>query len=323
MDVSWSSGHMLGESEHRLPLGDNDELSEDGTRTGGPEDGTRTGGQVDHYHYDENYFLADPEELIYSHFPEDSRWQLLAREITLDDFQHMAYLKSHFFKFGLRLMNHRKYLIEAVEGRVCVKLGLDTHAKYCFMYHLWISNESSGGTPSEVFEDVALKKFVFMQNRGGMMTCNIQFPVAGKFKLDFFCTCQSTNYYHLVCSYVITAFEAAQNAKPYPENTRNEWGPGHDLEDIGLRPLTHHDGIISTKTGETEIRFRAVKRVEILAQLHNDKKTAEDLSGYVIHYIDNDEVVVIAKFPEKDDYVLNIFACCRQSIWYSIYKISY
>ena len=34
----------------------------------------------------------------------------------------------------------------------------------------------------------------------------------------------------------------------------------------------------------------------------------QNLSGYVVHYVENDEVVVNVKLPEKDDYVLNIFA---------------
>lgn len=47
------------------------------------------------------YFLVPPQDLIYSHFPEDSKWQLLAKPISIDEFIRLPIVYSHFFDYRL------------------------------------------------------------------------------------------------------------------------------------------------------------------------------------------------------------------------------
>ena len=51
---------------------------------------------------------------------------------------------------------------------------------------------------------------------------------------------------------------------PLPANKRHEWGPGHDLARLGLTPMTHTEGLIEVEDGETEIRFKADKNVQVI-----------------------------------------------------------
>ena len=39
------------------------------------------------YEFDEDYFLADPEHFIHNHRPMLDEWQLLARPVTMKEFQ--------------------------------------------------------------------------------------------------------------------------------------------------------------------------------------------------------------------------------------------
>lgn len=39
------------------------------------------------YRYEEHYFLTNPDQLIVTHFPDESAWQLLQQPITLELFQ--------------------------------------------------------------------------------------------------------------------------------------------------------------------------------------------------------------------------------------------
>lgn len=298
VDVHWSSKHVTGsESGEWKLLDDNGKISEN------PKNDTVKGV---HYQYNENYFLTNPEELIYSHFPTDGRWQLLSRRINAEEFQQMAYLKPHFFQCGLRLVSHTRCVIEAPDGLVTVQLGYENSCK--FMYRLWISSKGAEQTMSHMFKGVSLTRFVFLQNRDGRMTCDLRFPIAGKFKLDLFSTSDALASYNLVCSYVINAPKAAQNPRPFPENNRSEWGPGKDLEDMGMTPLTHTGGLIESKNGEVEIRFKADEAVDVLTKLHSDTRTDDDLSRFVIYYIVEDEVVINVRMPEEDEYVLNMYA---------------
>ena len=50
--------------------------------------------------YNEFYFLANPEYLIKTHFPDDDKWQLTQKKYTLDEFLEWPYISSNFYKFG-------------------------------------------------------------------------------------------------------------------------------------------------------------------------------------------------------------------------------
>ena len=53
------------------------------------------------YELDEFFFLSDPKDLIYMHFPDDPQWQLLDKTLTLQEFIGLPVLKSSFFHYKL------------------------------------------------------------------------------------------------------------------------------------------------------------------------------------------------------------------------------
>jgi hypothetical protein len=240
MDVHWSSKKVSGvKSKEWMLLDDNGKVVDKPDVEAQPVE--------EHYKYDESYFLTNPEELIYSHFPEDDRWQLLSRKVSVDEFQKMAYLKMPFFEFGLRLSSHKKCMIDAPDGLACIQLAMEKNARNHFMYRLWISNKNSKQSRSDLYRNVQLTRFVFMENRHGLMQCTLKFPAAGKFKLELYCSNGSSNFYQCVCAYVLTAKKAADDNKPYPENNRQEWGPGIDMETVDYGRL-HTKKVLSWRT---------------------------------------------------------------------------
>jgi len=50
--------------------------------------------------FDEFYFLANPELLIKTHFPEEKKWQLTEKKYTLSDFLKWPKVNSYFYKCG-------------------------------------------------------------------------------------------------------------------------------------------------------------------------------------------------------------------------------
>ena len=52
--------------------------------------------------FKEFYFLADPEILIKSHFPENDEWQLTQKKYTLDEFLGWPEIKLQFYKLGFK-----------------------------------------------------------------------------------------------------------------------------------------------------------------------------------------------------------------------------
>jgi len=55
--------------------------------------------------YSDFYFGTNPEFFIYSHFPEDTKWQLLSNKITYSQFSSMASLIDSFFKYGFKAIS--------------------------------------------------------------------------------------------------------------------------------------------------------------------------------------------------------------------------
>jgi transglutaminase/protease-like cytokinesis protein 3 len=65
------------------------------------------------YQCDEFYFITDPEDHIYQHFPDDPKWQLLECPITLTEFINLPIVKSPFFRAPqLQLTKHHESSID-------------------------------------------------------------------------------------------------------------------------------------------------------------------------------------------------------------------
>lgn len=93
-----------------------------------------------HYQLDEYFFLPDPHQLIYTHFPDEQQWQLLDRPITLEEFENMPHMKPQFFKYGLEFVSHRTAVIYG-RGEMNVRLRYPAH-KLAVAFNFTVQFES-------------------------------------------------------------------------------------------------------------------------------------------------------------------------------------
>ena len=69
----------------------------------------------------EHFFLTDPEELIFTHFPYDEaenkyeKWQLLNDPVDLDTFNCMPVMTSYFFEYCLKFTHEILMPLETQE----------------------------------------------------------------------------------------------------------------------------------------------------------------------------------------------------------------
>ena len=255
------------------------------------------------------YFLPNPEEFIYTHLPKDDKWQLLARPVTLREFQEMVHLKRRFFDLDLKVLDHRRCIQYASDGEIEIQVGVP-EKKRRFLYQLWISTAGKGDQSNKLGE-VGLDRFVFMEYNEDFVNFRVVFPIAGKFKLQLFSradTYDDINTYSMVCNYIIFCDDPKQDCKPMPENTRREWGPGPDMEVAGLKPITHKNGLVECEDGTVEMRFKQERDVEILAKLQSNSLSQEALGNYTLSHKEGEEIVLNIKLPEAGDYALNLYA---------------
>jgi len=297
-DVHWSSKHVSGMDPGEWIL-----LDYNGK---GPADVKKEKREIN-YKYNEFYFLTNPEHFIYSHFPKELEWQLLARPVSLKEFTEMVKLDSQFFEYQLRLDSHRRCVESAPDGFIKIDLRVPPNTEYEFMYHLWMSTK--GKEDASKYKDKELKQFVFMEANDGTLSCRIEFPVAGKFKLELFCTDKTvSDTYFRVCTYVINAEKAKKDATHYPADSRPQWGPSYDLKAAGLTPITHERGMVKLENGEMEMRFGSDKNVDILPKVHSNTRTADSMKGFVIYWYEDKKICLNMKFPEAGIYALNLYA---------------
>jgi len=76
-----------------------------------------------HYELDDYYFMPDPCQLIFSHFPDSDDFQLLPQPISLTAFEDLVPVKSSFFKYGLQVLDHRHAVIHATTDELTVRIG--------------------------------------------------------------------------------------------------------------------------------------------------------------------------------------------------------
>lgn len=63
--------------------------------------------------YSLGYFLISPEKFVYTHFPENSEWQLISPPHSFEEFSNMPYLSDRFFALGLDLTNKPARILDA------------------------------------------------------------------------------------------------------------------------------------------------------------------------------------------------------------------
>jgi hypothetical protein len=141
--------------------------------------------------------------MIFTHLPEDPAWQLLARPIPLETFERQPYVKSPFFKYGLKLKSHRLGLIDIQHSLALVfssPPGVRLSAQIIRDQRVW--NES----------------LTFIQRRPGEQVVNAVFPSPGTYTLRLFAKEKDDpGLYEWAIDYLVHATSPKGGAVGFPE----------------------------------------------------------------------------------------------------------
>ena len=130
------------------------------------------------YQCNEFYFLTDPETFIFSHFPVEQKWQLLASETTLDDFTKMTYVTSLFFDMGVQILSHDTCRLETSDGELEIEFGVKSDNRCSFQHCLYFEGKHA---------DLPCDRYVVMDDSDGdRVKFNFKLPVEGNYKFELF-----------------------------------------------------------------------------------------------------------------------------------------
>lgn len=136
------------------------------------------------YEYDDFYFLCEPQQAVFSHLPEDALWQLLARPVSLEQWESFPLTKSQFFKTGMDFMRQMHGTVQTKGGRLQMQLGY-WRPNTLFTYKLqW------GETLEEVYRGLDLKLFCIQEQQlhTGAINFFLRAPLAGTYYLTVYST---------------------------------------------------------------------------------------------------------------------------------------
>ena len=227
------------------------------------------------------YFTTPPEQLIYTHFPRESQWQLLPTVYTRAQFDRFPEVKPRFFRDQLRLVSHLNPDIQA-QGNLEILLNSPTDTLLAAQLQTASGVEIS-------------KNYTFMQKKGLQNTVQVAFPAPGSYKLIIFSKQPQESQYQQVLTYEVTASLAG---KPFPTTYRTF----SDRQGYLQMPLTQELPVNSSTFFQLEVNNAT--KVLVMSEDQQDwtelNKNGSFFAGTAL--IKPGKTFVIAQFPDSDKY---------------------
>jgi hypothetical protein len=174
--------------------------------------------------FDDHYFLTQPSQFIFDHFPEEERWQLLDEPLSKEEFERLVYVESDFFNLGLELCERNGTL--DTEGEV----NISVYAPEDVVMMASLESESE-----------VLEGRTFCQRDEERYDIKARFPEAGSYILKAYAKRKDDpGVYNSVLQYNINAASGGGSDFPMTFGSFNE---------VGAYLFSPRDG--SLKAGES------------------------------------------------------------------------
>jgi hypothetical protein len=141
--------------------------------------------------YETSYLFLEPENMIYTHYPEMKMWQLLEHPIEDSEFLDSPYLRGDYFQF----VEHSDFENEkkTINSSKTASYTISLKDNYILM-----------GTLS----DLNGKKFtnrIYIKNKDEYKEIMISFPEKGKYVLKLFAAAEESNDYEYLSEFIFNS----------------------------------------------------------------------------------------------------------------------
>ncbi|WAR21226.1 HIL-like protein [Mya arenaria] len=266
----------------------------------------KTGSGELKYSFNENYFLVDPNKLIFTHFPDEAQWQLVKDVETLEEFCLQPKITPHFLQFGLQTLSHKAGVI-CTRDETEIQLGFPSkRTGLKFVFSLIYENGV------DEFNGIKLVQFGMVECLPHAAIIRISLPKKGVYSLHIFGK-EDTPFgkdisFSQVCEYELKQEkDPGKIVCPYPPCSSLMWGPGPGFYQLGLTPGNSR-AIVQTKAGKAEVRIKMVKAIQLRSQVKlSSLAPSQDLPLVIYKIIENmASFTVVATM--KGRYGLEIYA---------------
>ena len=267
------------------------------------------------YELDEFYFLTDPEDIIYMHFPDEPEWQLLERPLTLEQFVRLPVLKSHFFQYRIRIKSELDSVLATRSGRLRLVVAYPRKQPLAFNARLEL-------------EGVQLTGYCIHQYDQCQVYFDVCLPEVGAYFLTLFaCDKERGDTYNNVCSVRVDCEELTE--RPFARfpalpdgygltSVGVELGLSADKQDGHYLVCDEYRMILNVKFACPVIVSQKLAMVtpegQVVQVICGDGGRQVDLDLLTFQrYKDHCFVSYVVRFVQRAFYVLSIYAGYSQS----------
>jgi hypothetical protein len=234
--------------------------------------------------FESYYFLVPPEQLIFTHYPLDPRWQLLAGSLTKDQFLSSPRVWPQFFEDGLALLSNRSGTINA-KHEVAVEVLTPQDALLSASLH----------HRGEKLPDL----YTFVHRDGPAYEIKAAFPEAGEYTLTLYSKkAGDEGPYWSALEYSVVVSEGDSDHPGFP----TVWQPFFDNP---LSLVSHTGGIIKVAK-DVEVVIGAPSDILVSANLMQGDTELPEYLTFVRR--DGGNFIIQAALPQAGDYRLVIYS---------------
>lgn len=268
------------------------------------------------YGFKEAYFITNPEEFIYNHFPLDSKYQLLARNVTFQEYRDMAYLRSDFFRSNLRIISHPRCVINADHSKNEILIGTDKGQPVNFAYDLYLETKTVIDT--NLLREIEngsfdVKRYIvmFQDIKNNLFIIRLRLPQTAHYKLSIYARRNNDKDPEtLWCFDYRIIFKKDFNyfVPPFPKTFVEELGPTFKNLQLNFENMYPLLGMYNSPDNDfTEIQFQGDdQKYDFGAWIFSNKYSANFLQKFCLLTFENGVGLLRFYFPSPGEYAINI-----------------
>ncbi|XP_062572358.1 uncharacterized protein LOC134234325 [Saccostrea cucullata] len=213
------------------------------------------------YRLDENFFMPDPDQLAYTHFPEEQKWQLMEPSMSMFSFERRAFLKERFFELDMRVLSHPDCEFKVHNGEDEILFGMNgeraPHLNFICLIYL---KEEKDYRLLYDDENRYQHDFLYKPNEDSL-SVRIRFPKRGTYRVEIVgkdTTIQDENYeYDWIAIYKATVVTGPKKYAAFPKAADVGWGNSPLLQGLGLTSANFEQNraVVTAEEGMCTIAF--------------------------------------------------------------------
>lgn len=253
-------------------------------------------------HFNEYYFLTDPDNFIFVVWAKDPRWQLLKRPWSLQKFVDVPYCRNYFFLEKLNIQSKFSCRLKTKEGMCTVDVTCEKPHGMSMDYELYYNHKESG---KELSSSLQLNNYVMLERSESTWRFVIRFPEIGVYKLQIV---GGHGFETDLCAFRIDCQEVTEDCKPYPFNPgKVGYGPNNDTVIAGINAISHKVGLVKVVARrEVCFNFQLTRDVIVKTELRHSTISKDELADCVKQTQTNRNVSVQVSIPENGEYALTL-----------------